>query len=352
MGIVIVYILYCIGAVISSLFYAFIMKQIYKSNQGHFYGFYWFVWIIFIFYCLRLSFPWTVNFIYQQSYLLIPFALSLLISFHATFRGVRHYKKFFLAFLIVLISIPPYLSVKKENDKMAAEFFFFNNFPNVYYASPQHLDNKYFHFITQEEMSFNPSVQEKEFFNLETGNINPILVPNIVNLQKASFNFETNIVYVDNNVYTLKDNEIYVLECDDILREEGLQNLFIRKKVLCMTEYSKYPHMSGHMSGFKNKKFQNIINHYSPQNLPSGSGFILKFLLNVKPYMYNKSAEILEEDLLFADTVFLYQMPNRSPLEYYNPKQGKKNFCPVALGRYGGKCIEFRKLFIPSDNAN
>lgn len=342
MGIVLFYIVCCIGTFILAVFYAFMMRKLK--------GFSFFslcAWVIFLSCWLRLSLSWIEEFAYKWE-LLIPFALSLLISFHATFRNVEHYKKIFLVFLIVLIGIPSYLSFKADKDKKAAEYFFFTHFPDIYYASPQYLDDKYFHFITREEMAFDFHAFEEEFFNLETGETNPVLVPNIVNLQESVFNSERNILYIGNEAYTLKDDEIYILKCKDILYEEGLQNLFKGKKILCMAEYRNYPQKNVQ----EDSEYKNIIARFAPQNLPSKSGFMLKFLLNVKPYMYNGKAEALEEDVLFVDTVFLYQSPNQPTGKYYNPKLERKNFCPVSIADYGGKCIEFRKLFVPIGSAD
>jgi len=342
MGIVLFYILCCIGTFVLAVFYAFMMRKHYKNSNKGFSFFSLYAWLIFLSCWLRLSLSWIVEFAYKWE-LLVPFALSLLISFYATFGNMGHYKKIFLVFLIVLIGVPSYLSFQADKDKKAAEHFFSDHFPGVYYAPPQFLDGEYFHFITRKEMVFNSYPFEKEFFNLETGEINPVLVPNVVNLQEAFFNSERNILYIGNKAYSLKDDEIYVLKCRDLFNDKKLQNLFKGKKVLCMAEYRKFPR-EGMQEG---RKYQNIIARYAPQNLPSKSGFMLKFLLNVRPYMYNGEAEVLEKDVLFADTVFLYQPPNQFIGEYYNPKLKRKNFCPVSIAYYAGKCIEFRKLFVP-----
>ena len=246
-------------------------------------------------------------------------------------------------FLFFLLSLYYLISAKQEKDWLYAEKFFSKNFPDESYAHPQPLDKKYFHFITRDEMKFQHHIYDKEFFDLKTGRINSILVPNIVNLQNAFFNFEEKTVHLNSKAYTLKDNEIYILKCRDLFNDKKLQNLFKGKKVLCMAEYRKFPR-EGMQEG---RKYQNIIARYAPQNLPSKSGFMLKFLLNVRPYMYNGEAEVLEKDVLFADTVFLYQPPNQFIGEYYNPKLKRKNFCPVSIAYYAGKCIEFRKLFVP-----
>ena len=343
MGIVIFYILICIGTSAAAVFYAVIMKKYYKLNNGHFSSFSVFSYGFFLLCYLSVSLSWIIDFAYQWV-LLIPLALPLLISFHATFRVVRHYKKVFLMFFLFLIGVPTCLSIKCEQDRVAAEHFFADNFSDVYYASPQYLDHKYFHFIKREEMALNFYIIEKDFFNLETLEVNPVLVPNIVNLQNSFFNSARNILYVNNKAYNLKDNEIYILKCEDFLYNNSLQNLFKDKKVLCIGEYIKYP-----FDDFiKNNKYNNIINHYNLQNLPKKFGFTLKFLLNVKPYMYNEEAKILKEDILFSDTIFLYKNPNTPLQRYYNPRLKEKNFCPVSITPYGDlKCIEFRKLFIP-----
>ena len=342
MGLLILFILDCVVAFILVLIYTFIMKNYYKRNNSHFSFFSVFAWSIFLFFLCHLLLPWIFS---VSSWLLpfIPFAVIFFISFHNTFRVIRHYKIFLLMFLFFLLSLYYLISAKQEKDWLYAEKFFSKNFPDESYAHPQPLDKKYFHFITRDEMKFQHHIYDKEFFDLKTGRINSILVPNIVNLQNAFFNFEENTVHLNSKAYTLKDNEIYILKCRDLFNDKKLQNLFKGKKVLCMAEYRKFPR-EGMQEG---RKYQNIIARYAPQNLPSKSGFMLKFLLNVRPYMYNGEAEVLEKDVLFADTVFLYQPPNQFIGEYYNPKLKRKNFCPVSIAYYAGKCIEFRKLFVP-----
>ena len=302
MGLLILFILDCVVAFILVLIYTFIMKNYYKRNNSHFSFFSVFAWSIFLFFLCHLLLPWIFS---VSSWLLpfIPFAVIFFISFHNTFRVIRHYKIFLLMFLFFLLSLYYLISAKQEKDWLYAEKFFSKNFPDESYAHPQPLDKKYFHFITRDEMKFQHHIYDKEFFDLKTGRINSILVPNIVNLQNAFFNFEENTVHLNSKAYTLKDNEIYILKCRDLFNDKKLQNLFKGKKILCMANYFYNPFTTLQ----KNRPYQNILAKYAPQNIPSKSSFSLQFLLNVEPYMYSDPANILKDDILFVDTVFSYK---------------------------------------------
>jgi len=97
MGIVLFYILCCIGTFVLAVFYAFMMRKHYKNSNKGFSFFSLCAWLIFLSCWLRLSLSWIVEFAYKWE-LLVPFALSLLISFYATFGNMGHYKKIFLVF--------------------------------------------------------------------------------------------------------------------------------------------------------------------------------------------------------------------------------------------------------------
>lgn len=135
MGIVLFYILCCIGTFVLAVFYAFMMRKHYKNSNKGFSFFSLCAWLIFLSCWLRLSLSWIVEFAYKWE-LLVPFALSLLISFYATFGNMGHYKKIFLVFLIVLIGVPSYLSFQADKDKKAAEHFFFRSFSGCLLCAP------------------------------------------------------------------------------------------------------------------------------------------------------------------------------------------------------------------------
>ena len=345
MGIAIFFILCCVIAFILVLIYTLIMKYHYKSNNNRFSSFSVFAWSIFLFFLCNLLLPW----IFSISSWLLPLSIFygyFFISFHNTFRVIRHYKILLLMLLSFLLCLYYLISTKQEKDWLYAENFFSKNFPDENYARPQPLDKKYFHFITRDEMKYKYTIYEKDLVDLKTGHINPILVPNIVNLQKAFFNFEKNTVYLNNKAYTLKDNEIYILECSDLFNDKKLQNLFKGKKILCMANYFYSPFTTIQ----KDTPYQNILTKYALQNIPSKSSYSLQFLLNVQPYMYSNSTNILKDDILFVDIIFSYKNFKERPRIYYNPKLKTKNFCPVTVFNSYDRCIDFRKLFIPVDN--
>lgn len=127
MGLLILFILDCVVAFILVLIYAFIMKNYYKRNNSHFSFFSVFAWSVFLFFLCHLLLPWIFS---VSSWLLpfIPFAVIFFISFHNTFRVIRHYKIFLLMFLffysVSIIWSPPN---KKKTGYMRR-----NSFPKIF----------------------------------------------------------------------------------------------------------------------------------------------------------------------------------------------------------------------------
>ena len=177
---------------------------------------------------------------------------------------------------------------------------------------------------------------------METKEINPVLVPNIVYFKHFTFDSQQNKIYLNNKIYHLKNDEIYILDCHNLFDNKKIKNLFEGKKLLCIDEY--HP-----VSSLQNHPYQNIIDSYTPKKLPTNSSYSLHFLLKVQPYMYTGRTNISKDDLLFVDIVFKYETFRKRPRYYYNPELKPKNFCPVAIFGSDNHCIDFRKLFIPDN---
>lgn len=355
MGIVIFYGLMSIASLALALFYRIIMRKIYKQNKNQFSWISIVAWIAFLYFLYRLSFIWIIEFFYRFLWL-TPFVLSLIISFHETFRVIRHYKATLLMFLLIFFGVPSIMTIKAEKQQIQAEKEFSNNFSesfsgnflDVYYSKPRFLDKKYFHQITREELNDSHYHYEQDLFNPKTLDLNPVLVPNVVNLESSVLNDNTNIIYLGNKPYKLKETEIYVLKCRDVLTKPKLQTFFEGKKILCLAEYNEYPLDTSTANQYS--RYRKIAEKFRPKTLPERSGYQMKILLNIRPYMYQNDVDILEDDILFVDVAFMYKPVNAFTQKYYNPALKAKNFCPVEVWEHSNKCIEFRKLFMINPN--